>query len=334
MPRKVHRFDSDGSCTNDQSLLTNGGSGSTTIRAAVGDAYPPRVQNYLDDVKAIQNALNRFAPNEGGPIEKLVPDGLCGPKTRGAIHHFQRKWELFPAGSKFSDGIVDVNGKTIQRLNAGAGRPIDLPTEFATRMPEVIRVISAARAALSVARQYLSRPQGLGGLGAFADIGKTEYGWLDKHFKVSKKASPLARLNEIDNIFFGMQTAIGYVPQGIVLATEEPAGTAVGTYMFTFSGGYHIRAADQTWNGNHVGTIYMCPKSRTLSQTGFAYAMVHELAHFVGPTENGIDDQAYFHKEAFKYKNLTPDLAFLNADCYSQFAFEAIHKPDFSILTG
>ena len=102
MPRKVHRFDSDGSCTNDQSLLTNGSSGSTTIRAAVGDAYPPRVQNFPDDVRAVQNALNRFAPNEGGPIEKLVVDGMCGPKTRGAIHHFQKKWELFPAGSKYS----------------------------------------------------------------------------------------------------------------------------------------------------------------------------------------------------------------------------------------
>lgn len=334
MPRKVHRFDSDGSCTNDQSLLTNGRSGSTTIRAAVGDAYPPRVQNYLDDVKAIQNALNRFAPNEGGPVEKLVPDGLCGPKTRGAIHHFQKKWDLYPAGSKYTDGIVDVNGKTLQRLNAGAGRPINLPAEFMLRMPEVTRVISAARAALSVARQFLQRPPGLGGLGAFAEIGKTEYGWLDKHFKISKKQNPLARLNEIDNIYLGMQTAIGYVPQGVVLVAEEPPASAVSSFMFAFQGGYSIRAAGEEWEGNHVGTIYLCPKSRTLSQTAFVYAMVHELAHYVGPTENGIDDKAYFHKEAFKYRNLTADVAFLNADCYAQFAYEAIRKGDFNILTG
>jgi hypothetical protein len=56
--------------------------------------------------------------------------------------------------------------------------------------------------------------------------------------------------------------------------------------------------------------------------------MIHELAHFTGPVD-GILDHAYFHKNPHRYRNLSHELAFGNADSYSQFAFETIGKPDF-----
>ena len=49
-----------------------------TITSAVGDGFPPLCRNLAPDVQKIQAALNRFSPLEGGPIEKLVVDGICG----------------------------------------------------------------------------------------------------------------------------------------------------------------------------------------------------------------------------------------------------------------
>lgn len=79
-------------------------------------------------------------------------------------------------------------------------------------------------------------------------------------------------------------------------------------------------------------SIYVCPTSRTLNNDAFAYSMIHELAHFTSPfSAAGNHDFAYFHRDPAKYKSLDTDQAFHNADCYSQFAFDAIGKPDFNI---
>ena len=70
---------------------------------------------------------------------------------------------------------------------------------------------------------------------------------------------------------------------------------------------------------------------RTLRDNGFTYAMLHELAHYTGPTANGVDDHAYFHKNPHRYRSLSAEEAFRNADSYSQFAFDVTGRPDFNI---
>jgi Putative peptidoglycan binding domain len=301
------------------------------IRSGVGAGSPPRCHNYSDDVKTIQNALNRFAPNEGGPLQPLNPDGICGPLTQKAIYHFQKKWDIKPVGWNSPDGIVDPRGPTNQQLAGGSGRQIDLPTEFAARIPRVSEILTAARAALHLAKTHFN---GLNSnsLPSFASVGKAAADKLDRHFHVRTKANPVQRLESIQKIFLGMQTAIGHIPQGVVVAVEEPPTTAVGAFMFTFEGGYHRRSPHDTWSGIHEGSIYLCPKARTLGQESFAYAMIHELAHYVGPTSWGIDDHAYFHKNPEKYRRLSADVAYVNADSYAQFAFDAIGKPNFSVV--
>ena len=132
-------------------------------------------------------------------------------------------------------------------------------------------------------------------------------------------------------MFLNMLTAIGYVPQGVVLAADEPPTIAQGSFMFTFPGGYSLRRPEHTWEGIPVGSIYLCPKSRTLRDNGFTYAMLHELAHYTGPTANGVDDHAYFHKNPHRYRSLSAEEAFRNADSYSQFAFNVTGRPDFNI---
>ncbi|HVQ20788.1 MAG TPA: peptidoglycan-binding domain-containing protein [Terrimicrobiaceae bacterium] len=63
--------------------------GPIKISAPVGAGK--KAKNIPDDVKAIQRALNRFTPLQGGPKELLKVDGWCGEKTLAAIHEFQKK---------------------------------------------------------------------------------------------------------------------------------------------------------------------------------------------------------------------------------------------------
>ena len=314
------------------SRLPGSGGGSTVfIRAAVGNANPPRCRNYPDDVRQIQAALNRFTPLEGGPQPPLVPDGICGPLTRKAIYHFQEKWNLEPRGWSVPDGIVDPEGPTIERLRRGSGARTNLPADFLARIPRVIGVINAARHALDLAKRFAGRgPEPVGPIPTLGSVGESEAQKVDRHFHYKQTRDPIGRIEDIDRMFLNMLTAIGYVPQGVILAADEPPNIAQGSFMFTFPGGYHLRRPEHTWEGIPVGSIYLCPKSRTLRDNGFTYAMVHELAHYTGPVD-GVDDHAYFHKNPHRYRNLSAEESFRNADSYSQFAFDVIHKPDFNI---
>ena len=82
-----------------------------TISAAVGPGAP----NRPDDVRTIQELINKVPVSEGGlpPDRKLVVDGLCGPKTKDAISKFQLK--QFGWGG--TDGRVDPGQQTLARLN-------------------------------------------------------------------------------------------------------------------------------------------------------------------------------------------------------------------------
>ena len=300
------------------------------ISAPVGVA--PRCLNRRHDVMEIQRALNRFLLETGGPDTALNVDGILGPKTKAAIHHFQEKWDIAPKGSKTPDDVVDLNGPTIDRLRKGAGARTAPALDFLRFIPRVIEILTAARAALDLAKAGLD----LSGLG----LGALALARADRHFHVQHTSSPRTRLNEIDSNYLRMHTAIGYVPKGLVLAVPEPPALAVGAFMFSYAGGYDSRIKYPKDDPRYIEeddrappqSIYVCPKSRTLNNDAFAYSMIHELAHFTSPFgAAGNHDFAYFHRDPAKYKSLDPDQAFHNADCYSQFAFDAIGKPDFNI---
>jgi hypothetical protein len=218
---------------------------SISIRSGVGDWPPPRCQNYKDDVAKIQAALNRFSPAEGGPTPPLKEDGIIGPKTKAAIYQFQRKWNLTPDNSDKADGVVDVKGYTLQRLSGGPGRPIDLPTEFTTRIPRALEIITATRAAIMLARNYFRLPNNGGPLPPLNSIGKQQADRLDRHFRIRQTANPVRRINEIEAIYLNMQRAVGHMPVNFIV--EEPANIATGAYMAVFYGGFYRR--NQTISG-------------------------------------------------------------------------------------
>src|SRR5262245_56416475 len=63
--------------------------------------------NRTDDVRTIQDALNRMGPLRSGPVPPLDVDGFIGPKTIGAIEKFQRE----QCGFAWPDGRVDPGQK-------------------------------------------------------------------------------------------------------------------------------------------------------------------------------------------------------------------------------
>ena len=332
----------DGTCIALPRLAGTPSVGAVTvaISAPVGNNFvAARVLNRPDDTRAIQAALNKFTPLQGGPSPPLEVDGGCGRLTRDAILHFQEKWDLKPRGANDPDGIVDVEGPTIDRLRAGPGRVTDAPAEFLSKIPRVMQIITAARAAALAAKAHLQLSGLPGRLGALSELGELALNRADRHFHLRAIGDAMGRLDRVQSVYFAMQTAIGYIPQGIVLALDEPPEEAVGAFMFSASGGYHARGRGDVFDGTNLsaGSIYVCPKARALSHEAFAYVMVHELAHFCAPaTGPGIHDWpgGYFHRSAVSYGRLTPDQAIQNADSYAQFAFDAVGKRNFNLLSG
>jgi hypothetical protein len=286
------------------------------LTAPVGGAT--RCKNHRDDVKFVQNALNGFEVVDGGPEPKLQVDGICGPLTKAAIVQFQKKWF---GEAAVRDGVVDPDKATERRLRLGAGRPATPAGQFVENRARTIEVLTAAQSALTLAKTHFSLPGRAFGEGALAKV--------EKHFHISKTSDPRGRLVRIEQMFLDMQRAIGFVPFGRVLLTDEPAKLAVGAFMYTFAGGIRLIHPHDSFEGFREDTIYLCPRSRLLSGDNFVYALVHELAHYVGPDES--TDLAYFHRDAAAYRRLSPGQAFVNADSYAQFAFEAAGKPDFIV---
>jgi peptidoglycan hydrolase-like protein with peptidoglycan-binding domain len=90
-----------------------------TISASVG----LRGHNLEDDVVTIQTLLNKVPPSQGGPDPVLAVDGICGPKTRGAIQRFQ----LDHFGWSGADGRVDPGQQTLAKLNEFDPDPLPPP---------------------------------------------------------------------------------------------------------------------------------------------------------------------------------------------------------------
>ncbi len=82
-----------------------------SIQQPVGDGQ--KAKNLYDDVVTIQQLLNDITPANGGPNSPLKVDGICGPKTKGAIQAFQLKH----FGWKLADSRVDPAGATLKKMN-------------------------------------------------------------------------------------------------------------------------------------------------------------------------------------------------------------------------
>lgn len=193
----------------------------------------------------------------------------------------------------------------------------------------MIGIVTAAQATLSLAQARLDIPNPLGGI----PVG------LEKHFHARTRAEKRSTIQLAQKVYGSMQTAIGHIPAGRVLALDEPPKTEVRSFMFSFSGGFNLPFDPKTkrvpqWEGLDVDHIYITPKARAMTSEQFRYAMIHELAHFVsdGFGMPSIDDFAYFHRQRKQYNALSNFVSVRNADCYARFAFESIGRGDLQIM--
>ena len=97
------------------------------------------------------------------------------------------------------------------------------------------------------------------------------------------------------------------------------------TVACTFAGGYDC--GGQLWGRLRKDTIYLCARLDTLPNDQVVMTIVHELAHFVGPTVVGaIEDHAYGWVDRARMKTLPAAWRPFNAECYNNFAFEAHYR--------
>jgi peptidoglycan hydrolase-like protein with peptidoglycan-binding domain len=285
-----------------------------TIRASVGTRPAP---NLRDDVETIQTALNRFRPDQGGPIEALKVDGICGPHTLVAIRRFQTAY------LGWSDGRVDPGKQTIHYLNLEPASLPDLAEEAMRHIARVTGILTATRAALLLLSFEAN------GLSGFHEFSSPLWTKINRHFHLDKAANPAASIQYIDSIYLRMQTAIGHIPQGVTLFADDPLNKPY--YAYSASGGYEVEVRQMNMQGGvPAGSIYLCSKLYTLDDEAIPYVMIHELAHFVGPrydNPNAITDVGGYQGLGARYDHITPRQALNTADCYSQFAFEAINRP-------
>ena len=86
----------------------------TDMERRIGASVGQGGANRPDDVRTVQQLLNKVLPGWGGPSPKLVEDGACGNLTKAAIRTFQQ----VQLGTYFiPDGRVDPGFMTLRRLN-------------------------------------------------------------------------------------------------------------------------------------------------------------------------------------------------------------------------
>jgi hypothetical protein len=320
-----YRLRSDFTCACDLSTPDGVGVLLVTLSAAVGDAPAPRCPNRPADVRAVQEALNHFSPEAGGPPAPLALDGVCGACTRKAIRAFQRRWGISGAER---DGVIDVDGPTIARLRegppaaVGTGARARADAHLRAVRPRVLEVVASARAVLSIAQARYKR---LALPGDAANLARADAAVdkVERHFHAGATRDPAARLARVDAVYQSMQATLGLAAAGIVVDAAPPAdGTA--TIAAAWEGGRHA-----SMSAGHMAAIRLLPGARALTPDPLAYALVHALAHHVGAATAPIVDLAYAHVAPDAYAALGPAGALRNADSYAQFAFDAAGRPGY-----
>jgi hypothetical protein len=279
--------------------------------------------NLKDDVLKIQKLLNMIAPQDGGPIPAtpeglgLKEDGLCGPKTIGAIRNFQLRQ------GTGSDGRVDPNGGTLKRMNEVPkmklqSRNASILAKVAMAMPSLIATADKAQKGADQAMGYL-RSGGSSGLG----FGKRAYELADLYFGFGSQpaSKTLTELDFIRTTYSRARSVLmrrqdnmtGGSPLGISIFTIDPLGEPFIAYSPTQAGD-----DQQPMKEIHSGLIYLCERADTIPADLLTHVLFHEIIHFVDDETQGrnIDDGAKYRDKAIKASH---DLKIRNADNYALF---------------
>jgi hypothetical protein len=290
------------------------------LSAPVGEGF--KAVNRYADVAAIQQGLDALLPIDRGFIPALSIDGICGPKTKAAIHTFQKKY----FGAQGSDGLVEPGRQTIAKLNellkARQFVPLtqDDMAEAMGLPPDA--VASALKSSFSMAQDWIRaahvRTQNPNGDRL-----------MEEYFMISKQANPDAarsdvfKVYQLMNTFFlrpgGLWGEQAFQPEPVLRASETYAWCTPGGYFMTGQQGFVPVGEGDILVPMRFDTIYYTMGFVFMTIEDRAYAIVHELCHFIGRKH----DLVYAHKDPVGFLSLAPAKRMQNCDHFALMAFES-----------
>ena len=277
--------------------------------------------NVYDDVYNIQYGLDQVAPIDGGPSPQLVIDGLCGPKTIGAIRNFQKKH----FGYAGCDGRIDPGKQTLKKLNELRNRnvfptiPLSLKTDgfllagMLNHVPHIRACVHAAMTNISLAMNVADSTMP-GMLGASRE---SRMRLLNKHFRTDNfKGAKRPVLQKMYDNYSCMLNVLDR-PEAFTTLDTANEGETISTVAFARLGGFHDK-------NDLTGKIVF--RRGVLFATGIpdfaAFIFIHELRHYVA--RDGA--QGHFAKGWVTDPGmlaLKEDKTVLNCDTFAGFALEA-----------
>ncbi|WP_182867495.1 hypothetical protein [Stieleria mannarensis] len=327
--------------------------GGTPAEIHISGSVGRQGKNLRPDVKSIQQALNRVPVNQGRPNPILVVDGLNGPKTERAIYIFQKHH----FGATRADARVDPGHRTITKLNelqpaagasgggsggsggsgggsAGPGASSFVPMTDSEKdvMTRVNTAVNRAeRWALRAVIELLNALQYLEGKKAQ----KPSYDLVDRCFKIkslSTEKQQVHAINKIIKIFNRYPRARRAVRPFVRTGGSCTNDKGHAIFAEAIPGGFHMEVEDHK-------RVKVCVKNMKGKDVTFMTdAMVHEMAHLVGPANGkekimhgGRKDAAY----GLAALSLTHSEAMISASNYAWLAWLArLPKSEWMTNTG
>lgn len=308
-------------CTQDKSICVEGNN-SVRITASVG----LNGKNLPDDVRKIQEAMNKIPPSQGGPVVPLAVTGICDERTWQTIHAFQRHH----FGWSSADGKVDPDYKTIVKINEiiGTNKSRDLPFLVAMlRHYELaLRGIRAAHSRVIVALSIVNNTGDSNGSGVPANAAVIDS--LNRHFQLDSyppgmRKQVLMIIYKVYDTMLNVLAAPG--AEGPEIFEIDTKGKETISFAYTCGNGAYKRG-QLTEDGVRADRIYFSKEGVEMLKNPdyVAYAITHEMAHFVG-----ISGIQYIWDHALGWYSdpamqvLTPDQMLTTADSYANFAHES-----------
>jgi len=287
--------------------------GDIVISASVGQGG----RNIADDVFKIQYGLDQVPPIDGGPNPPLKIDGLCGPKTIGAIRAFQQKH----FGWAGCDGRIDPGKQTLRMLNEKRQRWIQpyLPLNPATDgwlLASLLRHVPYTRMCVIAALGKISRVRL--NLPNFSPIPEDPMALINRHFHLSGSTNVQRDLALMSNMYNFMLEVLNRPEAYITLDTNDE-GEGISTVAIARNGGFHDKA-DETGKIKLRRGAYFASETQDFA----AFVFIHELRHFVElfkALNGGHYGKGWYTDDGMK--DLPPEQTVLNCDTYAGFALEA-----------
>jgi hypothetical protein len=327
------------------------------LAASVGEGG----HNVPNDVGLVQSKLNEVAPEVGGPSPPLAVDSICGPKTKGAILQFQRRYP----GELVSDGRIDCDKATWKKLAEVSEQSNEVPVlraktpksptpppaavDDATqhlftnylwltrhRIFETIKTIDTSIEELKLCRAYVQLHPGVTLFRAYKhwEIRLTELPTFDRCFHI---VSDKMEYTKAEDILLKVRRVYVHMVDVIVansFTTPEAEKFHSRQYLrvveqkfLDWDHGRDRAMADAPLGGwwlKNANTARIRYGSGHIADSDAFTTLIHEMAHFVSHSSTfRIDHEGGIYNAAF---NATAHQAVHNAFCYEWYAKLACFK--------